>query len=223
MTFLALDNTFPGNPKIAGLSDRAFRLHVIALCHCSAKLTDGFVEDTPKVWAQMGGLRSNIRSRLRITNELCSAKLWEEVDGGFRIHDYLDWNASAAQVKEKRRKDRERKLAKAYGGSTRNPHGTTNEFHADSAGTSPHLTSREPSKEGSLSRELAKSARARGTKVTDYDRALNMTRHGGHTYDDLAFHDELDRLDLTPNERTTLEQLRDELNEPTPDPEDDLF
>src|SRR4029077_1920977 len=116
--YLALDDRFPDNPKVAALSDRAFRLHVAALCHCAANLTDGLIRDDSNYARKFGG---NIRSYLRITNELCSAGLWAKVDGGFRIHDYLDWNASAAQIKEKRRKDRARKRAKAFDDSERNP------------------------------------------------------------------------------------------------------
>jgi len=130
--YLALDDRFPSNPKVAGLSDRAFRLHVVALCHCATQLTDGLVRDSAKLWANIGG---NIRSYTRITSELCLAGLWVKVDGGFRIHDYLDWNASAAQIKEKRRKDRARKRGKAFDSSDRNPDGNKDAFRADSTGS----------------------------------------------------------------------------------------
>lgn len=132
MPYLALDDRFPFNPKVAGISDRAFRLHVVALCHCAAQLTDGLVRDNAKLWANIGG---NIRSYTRITSELCSAGLWAKVDGGFLIHDYLDWNANAAQIKEKRRKDRARKRAKAFDDSARSPSGNSERFHADSSGS----------------------------------------------------------------------------------------
>lgn len=215
MSYLALDDRFPDNPKIIGLSDRAFRLHVVALCYCAAHLTDGFVPVSAKLWGELGSNR-------RQTCPLVSAGLWAEVEGGYMIHDYLEWNASAAQIKDKRRRDRERKRNASYQGSARNPNGTPKEFRADSSGSAP----REISKEISLSRApasaQARRAREQG-KPSDYERALNMTRNGGHAYDDLAYHDELDRLELTPQERTNLEQLRDELNEPTPDPEDELF
>jgi hypothetical protein len=130
--YLALDDRFPSNPKVAGLSDRAFRLHVVALCHCATQLTDGLVRDSAKLWANIGG---NIRSYTRITSELCLAGLWVKVDGGFRIHDYLDWNASAAQIKEKRRKDRARKRGKVFDDSERNPDGNNAPFRVDSTGT----------------------------------------------------------------------------------------
>jgi len=201
MPYLALDDNFPDNPKVAGLSDRAFRLHVVALCYCSAQLTDGLVRNKAKLWANIGG---NIRSFSRLTDELCLAGLWDIVDGGYVIHDYLEWNASAAQIKEKRRKDRLRKRAAGFADSARNPHGTQNEFHADSAGSAP----RETPKGVSLSRELAKSARAREPKTSDYTRAENMTRNGGWQYEPVDFLAELDKFALDPGQRHDLEQLR---------------
>jgi hypothetical protein len=53
MPYLALDDNFAHNPKVR-LTDRAFRLHVVALCHCSQHLTDGFVSESAKIWAEIG-------------------------------------------------------------------------------------------------------------------------------------------------------------------------
>jgi len=46
---------------------------------------------------------------LLVAAALSEAGLWEEVDGGYRIHDYHDYNFTAAEVAARRKLDRERK------------------------------------------------------------------------------------------------------------------
>jgi hypothetical protein len=41
VSWVRLDDAMPEHPKIAGLSDAAFRLHVSALCYSGRHLTDG--------------------------------------------------------------------------------------------------------------------------------------------------------------------------------------
>ena len=41
MTWLRIDDAMVDHPKIIGLSDGAFRLHITALCYCARHLTDG--------------------------------------------------------------------------------------------------------------------------------------------------------------------------------------
>ena len=43
MSWAKLDDRFPDNKKVAGLSNSAFRLHVTALCYAADQLTDGFL------------------------------------------------------------------------------------------------------------------------------------------------------------------------------------
>lgn len=90
MPWLRLEDGFGDHPKVAGLSDRAFRAHVLGLLYCARQLTDGFV---PQALAPSA----------RITGELERAGLWTATKRGFTIHDYLDWNPSRADVDGKRR------------------------------------------------------------------------------------------------------------------------
>lgn len=95
-----LDDGFPDDPKVAGLTDRAFRFHVTALVHCNQNLTDGHVstraakiiavkcDTTPKKW----------------TEELVAAGLWRLDDTeGFWINNYLEYNLSEAEVRAMRK------------------------------------------------------------------------------------------------------------------------
>jgi len=102
MTWVKIDDSFPNHPKIVGLTDKAFRIHISGLCYCGTYLTDGFVPMT-------------IAARLANEDmahivELTKAGLWREApqDNGFYIHDYLAHQTSKTQVEEKRQTVRER-------------------------------------------------------------------------------------------------------------------
>lgn len=102
MSWVKLDDRFPSHRKIALLSDRAFRLHVSALCWCAENLTDGHISDRelPLV-AHVRGLKATAK-------QLEDAGVWDRVEGGWLVHDYLDYNPSRDQVLAERKKNAER-------------------------------------------------------------------------------------------------------------------
>jgi hypothetical protein len=89
MGWLRLDDAFGDHPKIAGLSDRAFRAHVLGLLYCARYLTDGQV---PKAKGPTA----------RIASELERAGLWSSTKRGWVIHDFLDYNPSRSETLAKR-------------------------------------------------------------------------------------------------------------------------
>lgn len=93
MTWAKLSDDFWCHPKIAGLSDRAFRLHVNAICWSAALETDGVIE--PGILPSLRGTQAAVR-------ELERAGLWERVDGGWAIHDFLRYNPSRSSLEERR-------------------------------------------------------------------------------------------------------------------------
>lgn len=103
MPWLRFDDQFSIHRKVDGLSDAAFRLHVSAIFWCARNLTDGFVpeEDLDIVCAR-------VRTPTRFAAELVKRKLWNIVDNGWQIHDYLDYQFSAEQVKQERKGNAER-------------------------------------------------------------------------------------------------------------------
>jgi hypothetical protein len=103
MSWARIDDSFPEHPKIQRISDKAYRLHVNALCYCNRNLTDG-VLSTAAVRAQ----KTAIRATKRHVEELVDGALWGPLTGGYEIHDFLEWNPSAAVVKRKRAEARER-------------------------------------------------------------------------------------------------------------------
>ena len=98
MTWIKLDDTFPNNPKILPLSDKAFRLYIEGLCYANQYLTDGF-------------LAQAVINRLDNGNayqQMLEAGLWLEVDGGAQIHDYCEHQTTRKTVEEKRDQVRNR-------------------------------------------------------------------------------------------------------------------
>ncbi len=96
MPWVKLDDRFPSHRKIDLLSDRAFRLYVSALCWCSENLTEGFIPDENVTRI------ARVRSTKATAKELEGRGLWERVDGGWQIHDYLDYNPTRAAVQAER-------------------------------------------------------------------------------------------------------------------------
>lgn len=99
MSWLTLDDNMPDHPKIRGLTDRAFRLHVYALCYCSRHLTDGVIPAS--------ACRGVVDNSSRYCRELVAKKLWQSRGEVFEIHDYLDWNKSRAEVENQRKLNQE--------------------------------------------------------------------------------------------------------------------
>lgn len=131
-----LDEDLATHPKIyrAGAllngdpqgSAMALALYVHGLSYAKKYATDGFL---PDLFLD----RSAIVSPAKPVAEALanpSVNLWERVDGGYRIHDYLDWNDKASDIKRKRAKDRRRKRIERAGNgdaSARTSHGQTAE------------------------------------------------------------------------------------------------
>jgi hypothetical protein len=84
------------------LSDRAFRLHVSAICWCAENLTDGHISDRELT------LVANIRGIKATAKLLEEAGVWDRTDEGWVIHDYLDYNPSREQVLLERKRNAER-------------------------------------------------------------------------------------------------------------------
>src|SRR5689334_9647610 len=104
MAWVKLDDGFTDHPKILALTDRAFRLHVAAMCYSGRYLTDGYIDP--------GGLRRVLavhQGRKRDVDALVQAGIWEpDGDGGYHIHDWLDWNRPAEKVKHVREESAKR-------------------------------------------------------------------------------------------------------------------
>lgn len=102
MPWVRLDDRFPSHRKVALLSDRAFRLHISAICWCAENLTDGRIADRELP------LVAHVRNIKATAKQLEEAGVWDRTDDGWVIHDYLDYNPSREQVLAERKKNAER-------------------------------------------------------------------------------------------------------------------
>ena len=99
MTWIKLDDAFADHPKIADLSDRAFRVHITALLYCGKYLTDGVI---PEPIAN----RFCVSNARRIISKLTDTGLWKVVEGGYEINDYLKYQTSKAQAEMEKETNR---------------------------------------------------------------------------------------------------------------------
>ncbi len=101
MTWVRIDDKMPENPKVLGVPLGARWLHVCGIAYCSRHETDGFVP-LDAVPVMMAGLSSASASK-RFAGSLVKAGLWHGRPGGYEINDYLEWNSSKEEIRQKRR------------------------------------------------------------------------------------------------------------------------
>lgn len=104
MAWLRIDDRVRTHPKIAQAGPAAAWLWFCGICYCREHLTDGFI---PK--AVVVSLAMNLTSPLKHAARLVDVRLWEDVDGGYQVHDFLDWNPSRAEVEANREWGTQRK------------------------------------------------------------------------------------------------------------------
>lgn len=112
MAWVKLDDTFWTHPKLERLSDRAHRLYMRSLGYCAQHLTDGVIDAT--AMRTLGATR-------KLCDELVAGGCWDIIpDGGYVVHDYLEFNYSREQVLERRQQWADRQ-AKRRQHANKNP------------------------------------------------------------------------------------------------------
>jgi hypothetical protein len=110
---LYLDDKLPTHPKIfragsmlgANGAAQALAVFVASLAYARDHLTDGFVPDG---FVSSCGLVQTPQSVARALSSR-SVRLWHRRPGGYLIHDYLDWNRKASEIRKKREQERKKK------------------------------------------------------------------------------------------------------------------
>lgn len=98
MTWIKLDDNAVDHPKVASLTDKAFRVWVTSLCYASEFLTDGVL---PAYFLKP------IRTQYK--KELFDTGLWDrDAHGNVSIHDYLIHQSSRDYVEAEREIKRRR-------------------------------------------------------------------------------------------------------------------
>lgn len=110
MTWVKVDDLITEHEKCVGLSANAWCLWLHGITYCSRNLTDG------KIPKAMLARLSGVSKPSAAASELVAAGLWDDSDGAFWVHDYLEHQRSREQVEaeraaaaERQRKARDKK------------------------------------------------------------------------------------------------------------------
>jgi hypothetical protein len=104
--FAKLGHGFADDPKIIGLSDKAFRVYVESLLYACSNMTDGFLDE--RVLRRYGWL--DAAEELTTNDDMPS---WVKADGGYQIHAFCDWQMTSEAHQRKVEAGRAGGLAKA--------------------------------------------------------------------------------------------------------------
>lgn len=168
MTWAKIDDGFHAHPKARKAwraHPRALGMHLLALSYCAMQLLDDGVVDEAFVEEKI----PQDRERRAVIDALVDAGLWDRVDGGWLIHDWLEYNPSRAEVEARRR---ERSESGKRGADKRwhgNSHSTTdgNSHGGSDSGRHDHVHAPVPTptplttSDGSRSMERPAGARPR--------------------------------------------------------------
>lgn len=98
MTYAQMHDGFFRNTKVKRAGNMAGWMWVASIGHANENLTDGFIPI--EALNELSELDS--KPRLKLAAKLVEVGLWEKVDGGWMIHDFLKWNFTREQVLAKR-------------------------------------------------------------------------------------------------------------------------
>lgn len=98
MPWFRLEDSFHSHPKVIAAGNEAAGLFVRCGTYAAEHLTDGFIRQDVAL----------LYGSAELAGTLVRAGLWNRTRGGWQIHDYLDYNPSAEQVKQERKQAAER-------------------------------------------------------------------------------------------------------------------
>lgn len=129
MAWLRIDDRVRTHPKIVKAGPAAAWLWFCGVCYCREHLTDGFIQSgmVPTLAPGLTAVKKHVAA-------LVNVGLWHSEQGGYRVHDFLDWNPSRAQVEEQRAQDRQRKRGGVVAESSEIPDGIQTSSSCASAG-----------------------------------------------------------------------------------------
>lgn len=152
MAWVKIDDGATEHPKLVDLSDAGMALWIRALCYCARRRNDGFVP--------VGALRILSRAKVatKVADELVTAKLWDVHEGGYRVHDYHDYQPSKASLEPGGGAPSEAKREAARAAGTRS--GEVRRAHA---------AARVANEKGTVVEPVVKLNRTKGTVVQPPD------------------------------------------------------
>ncbi len=121
MTWFKVQDQFFAHPKVIDLSKDAKLLYLAGLAYCHEHLTDGVLSQAA---LRMVAATVDVPSGETVAG-LTHAGLWEVIEDGYCVHDYLDYQEPAATTRKKREEARARSRELRA-----NKNGTSREVHA---------------------------------------------------------------------------------------------
>ena len=100
-----IDDHFYLNPKNTQIDRDEQDLFLVGNTYCNLELTDGYIPAgkllTLMEWAKIPcppRAKQNRSKAEAIASRLVQHGYWEAAAGGYRVHDFLDWNRSKEQI-----------------------------------------------------------------------------------------------------------------------------
>jgi hypothetical protein len=109
MVWFKVDDQFWGHPKQTALPAGPIALWVRAGSWASSQLTDGFVP---------GHMVTMLGGKKRDAQQLVTAGLWEQVEGGYQFHDWGEFQPTREHVLKERADAKERMSRRRKGGQS---------------------------------------------------------------------------------------------------------
>lgn len=97
--WIKIDDSYFTHRKIVQLTGPAILMDLTGIAYCARELTDGFVADGAVL---LVSALAKVSDPATHVEELARVVRWERGDGGWWIHDYLDYQPSKEQVLELR-------------------------------------------------------------------------------------------------------------------------
>ena len=95
MAWTRIDDKFLMNPKIQSAGVYGMALYLSGLIYCNTNLTDGYIAES--LLPVLYGMAYQVNGK-KVVNALVELNLWERVEGGYRIHDFLEFNKSRTEI-----------------------------------------------------------------------------------------------------------------------------
>ena len=97
MAWARIDDNFFSHPKVRKAGKDAVILYLAALCHSNCYVTEGFIADDV---LELIGIQSFQNDPKPSADKLTECGLFIRVEGGYQIHDFLEYNYSRQQIND---------------------------------------------------------------------------------------------------------------------------
>lgn len=130
MTWVRIDDRYSEHPKLSRIGPLGVALWLAGLAYCNRNLTDGFIPwgvsrslvsweflDDPDddggerivTVSATSGMRGFDVEAEYVVGLLCRAGVWDDAPGGYRVHDFKQYQPSKADVMDQRERQRDQR------------------------------------------------------------------------------------------------------------------